>query len=251
MRFCTKILIFICLFSFSIQSAFATDVTCVDGGHWKYTKLENELTEKVDTVIIYFHGSGNTGNTLHNLKSLMGEKAADGPTKYATTISYEWLPVGTIILCPQAHNDKDFHNSEDEVFCLIREYSQKYPDAKIILAGHSNGAMMIFNLAYEYGTDIVDGWVFISGKSSRGYELPSDSTNIMVVSGTGEINAKIGLARREDFENLFYSPLLSETEETAWREEDTNNAYIVGDWTHGQTPRVFLEDFFWEWIKDV
>lgn len=249
MRFGKFILIALCLFSFGIQVAFATDVTRIDGGHWKHTRLENELTEEVDTVIIYFHGSGNTGNTLGDLSVLMGKKAADGPTKYATTITYDWLPKGVVIVCPQAHNDKDFHESVDEIFCLIEEYNEKYPDAKLVLAGHSNGAMMIFNLAYQYGTDIADGWVFISGKSSKGYALPSDSTNIMVASGTGEINSKIGLARRSDFENLFYSPL--GTSETAWREEDTNNAYIVGDWTHGQTPRVFLEDFFWEWIKDV
>ena len=71
----------------------------------------------------------------------------------------------------------------------------------------------------------------------------------MVVVGTGEASRRIGLNTRNDFDNLFYTEL--GTKECAWREEDTNNAYVVGDWTHGQTPRIFLEDFFWEWIKDV
>ena len=232
-----------------MQSAFATDVTCIDNGHWKYTLIENEQTTSVDTVIIYFHGSGNTGSTVKTLTKLMGKKAADGPTKYATTVTEDWLPPGTVIVCPQAHSDNDFHANTDEVLDLIELQQTNYPEAKIVLAGHSNGAIMIFNLACTYGSDIADGWVFISGKSNTGKRLDSSMTNVMVASGTGEKKSKIGLARRGDFDNLFYTEL--GTKVTAWREEDTNNAYVVGSWSHGQTPRIFLEDFFWEWIKDV
>ena len=240
--------ILLCTTCLSVSTAFATDVTLIDGGHWKWVVIETEQTQVVDTVIIYFHGSGNTGSTLNSLKTLMGQSAADGPVKYATTIENEWLPAGVVIVCPQAHDDNDFHRNTNAVFELIEEQAIAYPGAKIILAGHSNGAMMLFNLAYNY-PDIVDGWVFISGKSTNGDHLDSDMTNVMVASGIGELHAKIGLARRSDFDNLFYSEL--ETNISAWREEDSNNAYVVGDWTHGQTPRIFLEDFFWDWIKDI
>lgn len=242
--------LFILSITFSyLQTALATDVTTIDNGHWKYTLIESEQTTTVDTVIIYFHGSGNTGYRLRDLNNLMGEKAADGPTKYATTITEDWLPAGTVMVCPQAHDDSDFHSNTDEVLDLIELQQVTYPEAKIVLAGHSNGAIMIFNLAYNYGYDIADGWVFISGRSNTGNELDSSMENAMVVVGTGEASRRIGLNTRNDFDNLFYTEL--GTRECAWREEDTNNAYVVGDWTHGQTPRIFLEDFFWEWIKDV
>ncbi len=246
--------IFILTFSMLIlfgtcKTGFMADVTCIDNGHWKCTVIENEQTTIVDRVIIYFHGSGNTGRNLRDLNNLMGKKAADGPTKYATTVQSDWITPGTVIVCPQAHNDKDFHENEDEVFHLINQQLSRYPNAKIILAGHSNGAIMLFKLAYKYGGDIVDGWAFISGKSPNGTTLNSTMTNVLVASGTGERYSKIGLARRADFDNLFYTKLGIEV--TAWREEDTNNAYVVGDWTHGQTPRIFLERFFWEWIADI
>lgn len=232
-----------------VGNAFALDVTLVDNGHWNYAKISSELTETVKTVILYFHGSGNTGNSLNSLRNLMGKKAADNPVKYATVfIEEEWLVPGTVIICPQAHNDNDFHENQDEIFWMIEQQEKLYPKANIILAGHSNGAMAIYRLALTH-PDIADGWVFISGKSINNKQLDSDMCNVFVASGTGEINSRIGLAKRQDFANLFFSEL--GTNITAWKEEDSHNAYFVGDWTHGQTPRLFLEDFFWEWIVEI
>ena len=250
MRKVSKIFVATLLLIFLMTiNALAIDVTMVDNGHWNYAKITSELTEKVKIVILYFHGSGNTGSRLNDLKVLMGKQAADNPVKYATVLTdEEWLPPGVVIVCPQAHNDKDFHENQDEILWLIEQQEALYPDAKIVLAGHSNGAMAMYRLAQNY-PDIADAWIFISGKSINSQKLSSDMCNVFVASGIGEINSKIGLAKRMDFANLFYSKLT--TEISAWKEEDSHNAYMVGEWSHGQTPRVFLESFFWEWIAEL
>ncbi len=229
--------------------AFMTDVTMVNTGHWRCTVLETEQTDVVDTVIIYFHGIGNTGRGFSGLRTLMGKHANDGPTKYATTLTDDWIAPGTVIICPQARDNADFQDHKDEILKLVDQQYEKYPGAKVILAGHSNGAVILFNVACIYGHDVVDGWVFISGESRTSKKLDPSMSNTMVAVGAREQYAKIGLPSRHDFDDLFYTELGDK--ETAWREEDTNNAYVVGDWSHGETPRLFLEEFFWEWLKDI
>lgn len=246
----TTFLILVLLLSFVTQSIAYADVNRIRDKPWNYILIENDETVEVDTLVFYFLGSGNSGNSIGDLTILMGDRAPDGPAKYATTTHTDnWPPVGTVIVCPQDRNDRDFHSNIDQVFPLMYEYTAKYPVAKVILVGHSNGANMLFTLACEYGTDIADGWVFISGRSPKGEQLPSYMQNVMVVVGTGEDVRRIGLNTRNDFKNLYHVEL--GTEVTKWREEDSNNAYVVGDWTHGQTPRVFLEDFFWIWMNDI
>lgn len=236
--------------SFSIQSIAFADAIRIHNKPWNYILIENKETVEVDTIIFYFLGSGNNGTSLGDLSILMGEKAPDGPAKYATTThKTNWPPVGTIIVCPQDRDDRDFYKNIDSVLSLMEEYTRRYPKAKVILTGHSNGAIMLFTFATTYGTDMADGWVFISGRSPKGDQLPSYMRNVMVVVGTKEDVRRVGINTRNDFKNLYNVEL--GTEVTKWREEYSNNAYVVGDWTHGQTPRIFLEDFFWDWIKDV
>lgn len=227
-------------------SVAATTDLPMNGEPWCQTMIfpEEDLVHP-NTIIIYLHGAGHTGQTTDDLERFA---RANHPLKYSRDGTLE-MPDDCIIICFQARAEYAFSKKSDELCEVIHALSESRPEAKIILAGHSSGAMATYEIAATGNPDI-DGYVFISGMKTDKAEKLSLIPNCLVVFGYEEM-----LGCRTDFSNLFYNTDIGDNkyrEEISYVEEITNNAYFVSKkWDHGSAPQVFLEDFFWEWVSNV
>ena len=224
----------------------ATTDLPLPGEPWCQTIIypEEEIVAPT-TIIIYLPGAGHTGSTKKELERFA---RANHPLKYSREGNLE-MPDDCIMICFQSQAEGEFKKKSSELAEVIHAISESCPNAKIILAGHSNGCLATYKIAASKNPD-VDGYVFISGlMNAEDGQLPL-MPNCMVVYGSEDL-----LARRTDFSNLFYNTDISDKkyrEDTYYVEDVTNNAYILNtDWTHGTAPEVFLEDFFWEWVSNV
>ena len=62
------------------------------------------------------------------------------------------------------------------------------------------------------------------------------------------------LHQRHEFKALYDNVNIGSSEYAKvcnYLEEGRNNAYVRGPWGHGDAPKVFLEDFFWEWVNNI
>ena len=224
----------------------ATTDLPLDGEPWCQTMIfpEEDLVHP-NTIIIYLHGAGETGQNLDDLERFA---RANHPLKYSREGILE-MPDDCIIICLQAKTEGAFSKKSDKLCEMIHLLSVDQPDTKIILVGHSSGAMATYEIAAAGNPDI-DGYVFISGMRTDKTEKLSLIPNCLVVFGYEEM-----LGCRTDFSNLFYNTDIGDNkyrEEISYTEEITNNAYFVSKkWDHGSAPQVFLEDFFWEWVSNV
>lgn len=224
----------------------ATTDLPLDGEPWCQTMIfpEEDLVHP-NTIIIYLHGAGETGQKLDDLERFA---RANHPLKYSREGILE-MPDDCIIVCLQAKTEGAFSKKSDKLCEMIHLLSVDQPDTKIILVGHSSGAMATYEIAAAGNPDI-DGYVFISGMRTDKTEKLSLIPNCLVVFGYEEM-----LGCRTDFSNLFYNTDIGDNkyrEEISYTEEITNNAYFVSKkWDHGSAPQVFLEDFFWEWVSNV
>ena len=228
-----------------ITVAATTDLP-LDGEPWCQSMIfpEEDLVHP-NTIIIYLHGAGHTGQTTDDLERFA---RANHPLKYSREGSLE-MPDDCIIICFQAKAEYSFSKKADELCEVIGALSESRPEAKIILAGHSSGAMATYEIA-TLGNPNIDGYVFISGMQTDQTEKLSLIPNCLVVYGYESM-----ISYRRDFSNLFYNTDITDkkfSNEISYVEEVTNNAYFVNkNWDHGSAPQVFLEDFFWEWVSNV
>lgn len=227
-------------------SAYATTDLPFEAKPWCHTMIfpEEEIVVPT-TIIIYLPGAGHTGSDKDDLERFA---QANHPVKYSREDSIP-MPDDCVIICFQAHGENDFRNKSDELSEVINALSGSCPEAKIILAGHSNGALATYQMAAKGNPDI-DGYVFISGMKSENTEKLSMIPNCLVVYGYESM-----LSCRTDFSNLFYNTDITDKKyhgASSYVEEVTNNAYFVSTkWDHGSAPQVFQEDFFWEWVSNV
>lgn len=244
---CLVCLLAICLLLSTVTplTASATTDLPFHGKPWCHTMIfaEEEIVNPT-TIVIYLHGDGNNGNTKEDLDRLAN---VDHPLKYARENTLN-LPDDCVMVCFQSKSNGQFRNKSDELCEVIHALSETCPDAKIILAGHSHGAMAAYKIAAAGNTDI-DGYVFISGMQPGESEKLPFIPNCLVVFGSENLRAS-----RSDFSALFRETDITDDKyanESSYVEESTNNAYFLGPWTHGSAPQIFLEDFFWEWVSNV
>ena len=241
---CFLILCLLCSTLTPLTVAATTDIP-FDGEPWCQTMIfpEEELVHPT-TIIIYLHGDGNSGKGKDDLERFA---KADHPLKYSRENTLD-MPDDCVIICFQSKYDGEFRKSSDELCEIIQALAETSPDSKIILAGHSHGAMAAYKIATTRNKDI-DGYVFISGiQPSESDTLPL-IPNCLVVYGSEEWRANRG-----DFSELFYQTDITNSKyamTSSYVEEKTNNAYFLGPWTHGSSPQIFQEDFFWEWVSNV
>ena len=212
---------------------------------WNYTMIygEEELS-RPDVIIIYLHGDNSTGTEKEHLERLA---TIEHPLKYARADELP-LPDNVLFVCPQAKYDGQFRTEQLNLEGFILFISMLYPDAKVILAGASHGCLAAYNVAAAKNEDI-DAYVFISGiRPTESKKLPL-LRNCMVVFGD-----EVWLSKRGDYSNLFNKINITDSlyarESLHW-EEETNNLYVRGRWHHGNSPLVFTEDFFWEWVNNI
>ena len=227
------------------MTALATTDIPLAGTPWCQTMIfpEEEIVHPT-TVIIYLHGDGNNGKTTEDLERFT---LVDHPLKYAREGNLD-IPDDCIIVCFQGTYNGEFRNKSDELCEVISALAQTCPEAKIILAGHSHGAMAAYKIAAAGNTDI-DGYAFISGIQPQESERLTLIPNCLVVYGSEEWRSN-----RSDFSELFYQNDISDSQYarlSSLVEDKTNNAYFLGPWSHGSSPQIFLEDFFWEWVSNV
>lgn len=235
----------ICLMPLLTTAAMAVSDVSVDSEPWDYLYIyPNDEVVTPNIVIIYLHGSNNSGYSVESLQNLA---RVDHPLKYAREGTLP-LPDDTIFICPQSRADGEFGNKRDKLSDFIHEIAQMFPDALIVLAGHSSGCIAVTHMANIDHPD-VDGYVFIGGIKTANCKLLTDYTNCLVTYGN-----ESWLSKRSDFAELFDSIDLTDKEfgkNCSFLEEDRNNAYLVGPWTHGAAPKIFLEDLFWEWLNNI
>ena len=227
-------------------SASATTDIPFHGEPWCHTIIfpEEEIVVP-STIIIYLHGAGHAG---YDKDALERFARANHPVRYSREDNIP-MPDDCIIICFQENGNNTFWSKSDKLCEVISALSENCPEAKIILAGHSNGALTTYKIAAEGNNDI-DGYVFISGLRAEKSEKLSLIPNCLVVYGYESM-----LSCRRDFSNLFYNTDITDTQyhqEISYVEEITNNAYFVSrEWTHGTAPEIFQKDFFWEWVTNV
>lgn len=238
----------VCLIFFSAQLIFPAQASSdlpLECELWNYTMIygEEELS-RPDVVIIYLHGDNSTGSTKQHLEQL---SKIEHPLKYSRADELP-LPDNILFICPQAKYDGQFRTEQQNLEGFILFVSLLYPDAKIILAGASHGCLAAYKVACTANED-VDGYVFISGIQPPESTKLSLIRNCMVVFGN-----ETWLSKRGDYSNLFYQVDITDStyaKESIHWEELTNNFYIRGPWHHGNTPLIFTEDFFWEWVSNI
>ena len=213
---------------------------------WNMMYIFPEEEEVIpNIVIIYLHGDGNNGTQKLETLKVMGK--VDHPLKYAMNDTLS-LTDDTIFICPQSRGNGQFRYQQDELLRLIRDIKIQFPESIILLAGHSNGAIAADKVALS-GCEAIDGYVFISGNQPAESPLLQFVSNAFVAYGESDT-----VARRKDFKALFVEndiSLYEYSKKCAFEEKDSHNAYMVGKWTHGQAPRLFLEEFFWEWVWEL
>lgn len=238
--------LFLFISAISPLSAFASTDIPFSAEPWCHTMIfpEDEMVVPT-TIIVYLPGAGHTGSDQDDLERFA---RANHPVKYSRENTIP-MPDDCVIVCFQAHGEYDFRKKSDELCEVIHALSASCPEAKVILAGHSNGALATYKIAAANNPDI-DGYVFISGTQIEGSEKLSLIPNCLVVYGYESL-----IACRRDFSNLFYNTDITDEkyrEEISYVEEVTNNAYFVSKkWNHSTAPEVFQEDFFWEWVSNV
>ena len=227
-----------------VQSASATGDFGFSNDKWNFSFIYPEETIYTpNVVIIYLHGDNTTGRSINSLESMA---KIEHPLRYAREETL-CLPDDTIMICPQAHVNGEFRTKQADLEEFIHEIRCMYPDAILILSGASHGSLATYKIAASKNED-VDGYVFIAGVRPGESKELTLIPNCMVVYGN-----EVWLSRRGDYSALFTETDITDSEyrnETYYLEEDTNNAYVRGPWHHGNTPLIFLEDFFWEWINN-
>lgn len=208
---------------------------------WIYP--EDEIVTP-NIVIIYLHGNGNNGSS--NIKDLWVMANVNHPLKYAKEDTLV-ITDDVLIICPQSRGNGQFRSRRQDLSNMIKEIRDEFPEALLILAGHSNGAIATFIVATAENP-CIDGYVFISGdRSGESAKLPF-TKNCFVAYGIND-----NVRNRSVFSNLFEIKISDNKYAQKCQVTDaiTKNAYMVGNWSHGQAPLVFLEDFFWEWVYKV
>lgn len=242
-------LCFCCLlfmFSSLVLPASAITTKRIQGDPWNYVKIYGENSDDVipSTIIIYMHGDCNSGS--HHLGDLEILAGTQHPYKYARQDKLP-LPDDTLMICPQTHSDGEFLKKYDKLYEFIHYWAELYPDAKIILGGHSRGGMTTYFVANK-GNDDVDGYFFFSTKKPEEADQLQPIENAFVCYGNGD-----NVYRRHYFSNLF--PFDINEDRFARKIEvwdpDTNNVYFVGQGGHTEAPLLILEDIFWEWVASV
>lgn len=242
---CFSLLIcLVLLTSILAQPAFALGDLGVESENWYYSLIyPEEAIATPNVVIIYLHGDNTTGNSINDLESM---NEIEHPLRYSREGTLT-LPDDTIMICPQAHYNGEFRNKPEELEDFIHEVKCMFPDAILILSGASHGSLATYKIAAK-GNSEVDGYVFIAGIRPGEAKKLSLIPNCMVAFGN-----EPWLSDRGDYSELFTETDITNSEyrnETYYLEESTNNAYIRGPWHHGNTPLIFLEDFFWEWVNN-
>lgn len=237
----------LCLLFFSSQITFpvqAADLP-MDCDLWDYILIYGEeLPPDPETIIIYLHGDNIRGTKKEDLERFA---TVEHPLKYARADEIP-IPDNAMLICPLAEFDGQFRTEENNLGGFILFVRLMYPEAKIILAGASHGSLAAYNMAASFNED-VDGYVFISGIRPGEAEKLSTIRNCMVVFGDEH-----WLSKRGDYSNLFLKEDITDSKfakESLHWEEETNNLYVRGPWTHHNTPLVFTEDFFWEWVTNL
>lgn len=245
----TRCFIFFCcillLTPLCAQRAYATEDIGVEGEKWHYSLIySEEVPSTPNVVIIYLHGDNSTGTKVEHLERLNN---IEHPVRYAREGRLE-LPDDTIMICPQANYDGQFRTEQEALEEFIHEFRDMYPDALIILSGASHGSLATYKIATTENPD-VDAYVFIAGvKPGEAKEL-QHINNALVVFGD-----EPWLQKRYQYSVLFNDVDIRAEEYrkvSQYWEEETNNAYFRGPWHHGNTPLIFLEDFFWEWLNSI
>ena len=226
-------------------SASALTTKTFKGDPWNYIEIYAEDSEYVvpNTVIIYLHGDCHAGS--HHIEDLEQLALTEHPYNYAKRKILP-LPDDVLMVCPQNHSDGEFLRKHEKLYEFIHGYAEKYPDATIILGGHSRGGMTSYFVA-DKGNEDIDGYFFISTKKPEEAEQLNLMQNAFVAYGSAD-----NVYRRHYFSNLFFFFDITEkqyAQETQIWDEITNNVYYVGPWEHGNAPLVILEDTFWEWIS--
>lgn len=195
-------------------------------------------------VIIYLHGDGNNGSS--NINDLWVMAKVNHPLKYAKE---ETLAITdeVLIICPQSRGNAQFRNQQENLANMIAEIQEQYPDSLLLLAGHSNGAIAAYKVAIAENP-YIDGYVFISGNKPAESPKLQFTKNCFVAYGEND-----SIHRRSDFSSLFDIDISNSKYAKKCQVTDgiTQNAYMVGKWSHGQAPLVFLEDFFWDWVYEL
>ena len=240
--------LFVCLLFSSTQlvfSAHASSDLPLDCDLWNYSMIYAEdIPYHPDVIIIYLHGDNSTGQEKEHLDRLA---TIEHPLKYSREDELP-LPDNVMFICPQANFDGQFRTEQQNLEGFILFVSLMYPDAAIILAGASHGCLAAYNVAAARN-EYVDGYVFISGIRPGESEKLELSRNCMVVFGD-----EVWLSKRGDYSNLFYQVDITDSKfayESLHWEEATNNLYVRGKWHHSNSPLVFTEDFFWEWLNNI
>ena len=227
-----------------VQPAEAANDLGMEGDKWNFSFIyPEESISTPNAVIIYLHGDNTTGNSVESLESMTD---IEHPLRYAREGTLT-LPDDTIMICPQAHYNGEFRYKQEELEEFIHEIRCMFPDAILILSGASHGSLATYKIAAA-GNSEVDGYVFIAGVRPGESKELSLIPNCMVAYGN-----ETWLSRRCDYSALFTETDITDSEyrnETYYIEEETNNGYIRGPWHHGNTPLIFLEDFFWEWVNN-
>lgn len=229
----------------SIQSSGRGTDIYFYGQPWNYAMIYPEdTTVNPNVIIIYLHGDGNNGQKLEDLVILAN---IHHPLRYHREDNLP-QPDDTIFICPQTRSDSEFSAKIDDLKAMISAISEASPDAKIILAGHESGATTAYQIASE-GNKNIDGYVFISSNKPKRAEDLEFIANTLVVYGAEDTNN-----HRAIFKNLFWEHDIADkiyAAECSLIEELSNNAYFVGPWNPYNAPRIFLEDFFWEWLNNL
>lgn len=240
------VLCFFLILAYLVLPTHAISTECVKSSPWNYVKIYGEDSTDVipNTVIIYLHGDCNSGSESVSDLEILAD--ADHPYQYAKKDLLP-LPDDVLIVCPQTHYDGEFLKKYDKLYEFIHYWAETYPDAKIILGGHSRGGMTTYFVANK-GNSEVDGFFFISTKKPDEADQLQFIENAFVAYGTDD-----NVYRRHYFSNLFSFDISDERfakKNTIWNEE-TNNVYYVDEASHPDAPKLMLEDIFWQWLCNV
>ncbi len=242
---CVLFCLIICIIPTFTLVAFAAGDYSIEGSRWYQSWIYAEEEMSVpNVVIIYLHGHGNSGTRLEHLERFT---RVDHPLKYSREETLP-LPDDTIMICPQSYANGEFTYRQKEISEVVHTVKTMYPDAIIVLAGHSSGAYATSVMAIN-GNDEIDGYVFISGVNPGSIADFNDTKNCMIVFGN-----ESWLHQRGNFSALFDETNIANSQYSqvcSYLEEGRNNAYVRGPWGHGDAPKVFLEDIFWEWINNI